>query len=86
MIEVPLPQARPHSVFEKNVWIISFTPSKEGEQRALASPKLVAFTLQVEILIIRRLRGKNVMDFNDEFQMRYNVIYILALIHIEIQS
>lgn len=36
--------------------MISFTPSNEGEHRALANPKLVALTLQVLILIIKRLQ------------------------------
>ncbi len=65
-ILLPPLHTRPHSVFEKNVWMISFTPSNEGEHRALANPKLVALTLQVLILIIKRLqieKGKHFVRF-----------------------
>jgi hypothetical protein len=60
---LPPLHTRPHSVFEKNVWMISLTPSKEGEHRALANPKLVALTLQVLILIIKRLKMDKIRNF-----------------------
>jgi hypothetical protein len=43
--------------------MISLTPSKEGEHRALANPKLVALTLQVLILIIKRLKMDKIRNF-----------------------
>lgn len=88
IIELLLPHTRPHSVFEKNVWMISFTPSKEGEHLALAIPRVVALTLHVLMLIIKRLLELNSDDIR--FVLYHLLKYIcrdlLALVHVEIQT
>jgi len=43
--------------------MISFTPSRDGEQRELA--RLVAFTLQVAMLIIKRLGTKCIIIYKN---------------------